>query len=197
MRNILLLFIKNPHPGYVKTRLARTVGDEEALRIYHILLDKTRKAAQALQAERWLYYSDFPDPDDNWPETDFLKKAQHGSDLGARMEAAFREAFDAGAAKVVIIGSDCPELSEEVLRAAFDHLDEKDFALGPTPDGGYYLLGMKQLESGIFHGIEWSTDSVRAKTLEQISLAGKTVAILPMLSDIDTEEDWRLYEKKH
>lgn len=195
MSDILLLFIKNPRAGYVKTRLARTVGDEEALRIYHLLLDKTRAAAQQVGAERWLYYSDFADRTDGWSEADFLKKVQTGGDLGTRMQAAFQEAFDAGAQKVAIIGSDCPELSGEVLQSAFEQLDKTDFVLGPTPDGGYYLLAMKQLEPAVFHGIEWSTDTVCTRTLEKIGLAGKTVALLPLLSDIDTEEDWRSYEK--
>ncbi len=197
MRNSLIIFIKNPRPGFVKTRLARTVGDAEALRIYHILLDKTRAAAQGVRAERRLYYSDFIDRDDRWPEPDFLKKVQQGNDLGERMEAAFRETFDAGAGKVVIIGSDCPQLSGELLQIAFDRLDDADFVLGPTPDGGYYLLGMKHLEPGVFHGIEWSTDTVCTRTLEKIAAAGSTCTLLPMLGDIDTEDDWRLYERNN
>ena len=197
MRNSLIIFIKNPRRGFVKTRLARTVGDAEALRIYHILLDKTRAAAQDVRAERRLYYSDFIDRDDRWPEPDFLKKVQQGNDLGERMEAAFRETFDAGAGKAVIVGSDCPQLSGELLQTAFDRLDEADFVLGPTPDGGYYLLGMKQLEPRVFHGIEWSTDSVCERTLEKIAATDSTCTLLPMLGDIDTEDDWRLYERNN
>lgn len=190
MNQTLLIFIRNPQLGKAKTRLARTLGDEEALRIYRILLEKTRMAALGVEAERWLFYSDFIDENDDWPEADFYKKTQTSGDLGERMEQAFRTAFEAGAEKVVIIGSDCPELTGEMLQMAFDKLDKADFVLGPVPDGGYYLLGMKQLESSAFHGIEWSAETVRARTLEKIQAAGKSCALLPALSDVDTEEDW-------
>lgn len=188
--NTLLIFIRNPQSGKVKTRLARTVGDTEALRIYQILLEKTRAAALGVQAERWLFYSDFINTNDDWPESDFSKKIQCRGDLGERMEQAFRKAFGAGAEKVIIIGSDCPELTGEMLQTAFDKLNEADFVLGPVPDGGYYLLGMKALEPPVFHGIEWSTETVLARTLEKIAAVGKACTLLPLLSDVDTEEDW-------
>lgn len=191
--SVLLLFIRNPRLGQVKTRLARTLGDVEALRIYLILLEKTRQAALGVQAERWLFYSDFIETGDEWPEAGFQKKVQAGNDLGERMENAFRTAFDAGAGKVVIIGSDCPGLHGALLQEAFDRLDDADFVLGPTPDGGYYLLGMKQMEASVFRGIVWSTDSVHTDTLKKIQAAGKTCFLLPELSDVDTEEDWRRY----
>ena len=110
-----------------------------------------------------------------------------------RMEAAFQEAFDAGANKVLIIGSDCPELSGEILEQAFELLDQHDFVLGPVPDGGYYLLGMRHLEPAVFRDIVWSTETVGAKTLEKIADLGKTVVLLPMLDDIDEAEDWKAY----
>lgn len=191
LMNTLLIFIRNPALGKVKTRLARTLGDVEALRIYRILLEKTRTATLGVTAERWLCYSDFTDLHDDWPNADFHKKTQHPGDLGERMEAAFREAFAAGAQRAVIIGSDCPDLTGTVLQQAFDALDGADFVLGPVPDGGYYLLGMKQLESSVFHDIAWSTETVREHTLQKIQAAGLTCALLPVLLDVDTEEDWR------
>jgi rSAM/selenodomain-associated transferase 1 len=191
MENTLLIFIRNPELGKVKTRLARTLGDPEALRIYHILLGKTRDAAMGCVADRVLFYSDFVDMQDAWPASFFHKRVQHSGDLGARMESAFQKAFHSGAEKAVIIGSDCPELTGEVLQQAFDLLDTADFVLGPVPDGGYYLLGMKALESSVFYDIEWSTETVREKTIEKIRAAGKTFSLLPMLSDVDTEADWR------
>ena len=187
--DFLLILIRNPQLGKVKTRLARTLGDVEALRIYNLLLDRTRRAAQDVAAERWLYYSDFIPEKDEWLESDFQKKIQYPGDLGERMESAFREAFATGAKKALIIGSDCPDLSGAILQQAFDALDHADFVIGPTPDGGYYLLGMKQLESSVFQEIEWSTETVRSKTLGKIHAAGFTCAELPVLSDVDTEED--------
>jgi rSAM/selenodomain-associated transferase 1 len=193
MPNTLLLFIRNPQLGKVKTRLARTVGDAEALRIYRFLLERTRAAALGVFAQRLLFYSDFMEENDGWPEADFVKKLQASGDLGQRMEQAFRTAFEEGAEKAVIIGSDCPELTGEMLQVAFDKLDEADFVLGPTPDGGYYLLGMKNLESSVFQDIEWSTEAVLEMTLEKIRQRKKNFALLSARSDIDTADDWLAY----
>lgn len=190
----LLIFIRNLQLGKVKTRLARTVGDADALRIYRILLEKTRGAALGVQAVRWLFYSDFIENNDEWPAADFIKKTQASGDLGARMEQAFRAAFEAGAKKVVIIGSDCPQLTGDILQKAFTALDKADFVLGPVPDGGYYLLGMSHLESTVFRGVDWSTELVRMQTLEKIQAAGKSCFLLPVLSDVDTEEDWLAFQ---
>lgn len=196
MSQTLLIFIRNPQFGKVKTRLASTVGEAEALRIYQILLEKTREVALGVSAQRLLFYSDFIEKNDDWPEAEFSKKMQTGGDLGQRMEQAFRTAFEAGARKAVIIGSDCPELTGKVLQTAFDLLENADFVLGPTRDGGYYLLGMKKLEPSVFHGIEWSTAAVRAKTLEKIEALGKTCALLPTLADVDTEADWLAFKRR-
>lgn len=194
MKSTLLIFIRNPQLGQVKTRLARTLGDAEALRIYHLLLEKTRMAVLDCPVERCLLYSDFVAENDVWTPESFQKMVQQPGDLGERMEAAFQMAFEAGSHKVAIIGSDCPELNGAVLQQAFELLDTADFVLGPVPDGGYYLLGMKAMEPSVFHHIEWSTETVRAKTLERIAALGKTCALLPVLMDVDTEEDWRAAE---
>ncbi|MEQ1745540.1 MAG: TIGR04282 family arsenosugar biosynthesis glycosyltransferase [Saprospiraceae bacterium] len=192
----LLVFIKNPILGKVKTRLARTVGDAEALRIYHILLEKTRTAALGTAARRWLFYSENIDPDDAWPETDFQKFVQQGDDLGTRMTDAFRQAFATGAGRVVIIGSDCPELPGAALNKAFALLKTHDFVLGPTPDGGYYLLGMRAFGPAVFENIAWSSESVRTATMQTIASLGKSCALLPEYSDVDTEADWAAVQGK-
>jgi hypothetical protein len=194
--NTLLIFIRNAQLGKVKTRLARTLGEEETLRIYLFLLGKTRQAALGIQAQRLLFYSDFIEKNDGWAEADFSKKIQTGGGLGERMEQAFRTTFEAGAQKAVIIGSDCPELTGEILKTAFESLGTADFVLGPTYDGGYYLLGMKALEPSLLRGIEWSTTTVRARTLEKIELLGKTCALLPTFADVDTEADWLNFQKR-
>ena len=181
--------------GTVKTRLARTVGDAEALRIYHVLLEKTRQAALGTTARRWLFYSDTVETGDAWPESDFEKMVQCPGDLGARMADAFRRAFAAGASRVVIIGSDCPGLTGQLIDDAFAELEHADFVLGPTLDGGYYLLGMTAYDPSVFDGIVWSTDSVCAATLEKIRATGKICALLPEQTDVDTEVDWRKFER--
>jgi len=193
MKNILLIFIRNPELGKVKTRLARTLGDVAALRIYHILLEKTRAAALGATAERHLYYTEAVAEQDDWSLELFQKRLQSPGDLGARMEAAFQNAFVEGADKVLIVGSDCPELSGEILNAAFEQLDTVDFVVGPVPDGGYYLLGMRAMEASVFRDIAWSTETVRARTLEKIAALGKSFALLPELVDIDEAADWAGY----
>ncbi|TNE56444.1 MAG: glycosyltransferase [Bacteroidetes bacterium] len=190
MSLILLIFIKNPRLGRVKTRLARTVGATRALQIYRQLLEHTRLAALAVQAERWVYYSEQVEAQDIWEDTVFRKFSQSGSDLGYRMASAFADAFRTGATRAVIIGSDCPELSGSFLESAFSALEEVDFVLGPAADGGYYLLGMNTPAPWIFEDIRWSTASVLAHTLKKIQAAGMTYTLLPELSDIDTEADW-------
>ena len=197
MNHALLIFVRHPERGKVKTRLARTLGDAEALRIYRLLLEKTREATLGVNAGRFLFYTDRIVETDEWPAAAFHKYVQADGDLGARMHAAFETAFAAGAAKAVIIGSDCPELDAGIIDRAFAALDAADFALGPTPDGGYYLLGMKKLEPALFTGIAWSTETVREKTLEKIRRLGCTATLLPELSDIDTEADWRAYLTRH
>ncbi len=196
MSLVLLIFIKNPRLCFVKTRLARTAGDAEALRIYRILLEKTRQASLEVNVQRWLFYSDFIETADEWSGTQFRKLLQNGADLGLRMENAFRLAFEAGAQKALIVGSDCPALSGDVLQQAFDALDTADFALGPTPDGGYYLLGMKELESSLFRDMAWSTETVLTETLKKIREAGRTFELLPELPDVDTEADWLQFTGK-
>ena len=195
MSSVLLIFIKNPRLGRVKTRLAQTVGDAEALRIYHLLLEKTRLAALAAPVQRWLFYSEKIERNDGWDAQYFFKKRQQGADLGVRMAAAFRQAFEAGATRAVIIGSDCPDVNGALLETAFAKLEQFDFVLGPSLDGGYYLLGMTAFDPVVFENIPWSTDTVQALTLERIQALGKTCFLLPELNDIDTAGDWKLFLK--
>lgn len=196
-KNIINIFIKNPRLGYVKTRLAATLGNEEALKIYHFLLDKTRAAVLQTDAKRWLWYSDTIAENDDWDNALFHKKVQKTGDLGARMYGAFQAAFAEGANKVIIVGSDCPELNGDLLHQALEALEQHDFVIGPTPDGGYYLLGMNQLHQEVFQDIAWSTDAVYPTTANIIKALGCTKFDLAPLSDIDNEADWVNYQSRH
>lgn len=187
----LLIFIKNPLSGKVKTRLAATIGEEKALRIYLQLLQITRNTTLQADCARYLFYSDFIDTTDDWLPEDFHKALQHGDDLGQRMYEAFRSLLE-HYTKAIIIGSDCPELGEEILNLAFNKLDESDIVLGPAVDGGYYLLGMKELTPELFEGIAWSTPEVMNQTLKKIKSIDKTVAFCPTLRDLDDEADWEM-----
>jgi hypothetical protein len=189
----LLLFIKNPRLGHVKTRLARTLGDAEALRIYRFLLDKTRETALRVDVERMLFYSEQIQHQDDWSPSQFDKFVQVEGDLGVRMCSAFETAFAKGANRALIVGSDCPELDPDTIRAAFEALHTHEVVVGPSADGGYYLLGMRRLWPALFEGIEWSTAAVLEQTLDKACQLGLSVFHLQTLLDIDEEKDWQTY----
>lgn len=191
----LLLFVRNPEKGKVKTRLAQDVGEDKALAIYLELLEITRNVAVATPANRLLFYTNFIPQHDDWPDALFQKHLQSAGDLGARMEAAFQLALETHQ-KAVIIGSDCPELSPAIIEQAFAQLDNCDAVFGPANDGGYYLLGLKAVIPEVFREMVWSTESVLSETLARLDAAGKRYALLPELSDVDHAEDWERYLQK-
>lgn len=188
----LIVFIKNPELGKVKTRLAKTVGNEKALAIYKALMGHTRDIALAVSTDRLLFYSQEIHPNDNWSTTNFKKHLQATGDLGTKMKAAFQQAF-LDHQKVVIIGSDCASLTPAIVKVAFQQLEKHAFVIGPALDGGYYLLGMNQYAPSVFEDIIWSTDSVLEDTKQRIKNLGMDYVLLPALSDIDYEEDWVKY----
>jgi rSAM/selenodomain-associated transferase 1 len=189
MKKVLLIFIKNPELGKVKTRLAKSVGNSEALQIYKKLLVRTLSVAKKTDVLKQVWYSSFVDYEDEISMNTFEKYLQTGSDLGERMSSAFQQAFKNGADRVVIIGSDCPDLNEKILENAFEQLENKDLVIGPSEDGGYYLLGMDQFYETLFRDVEWSTESVLESTIQKAVQMGLKIAKLPMLNDIDTIED--------
>lgn len=189
MRDALIIFVKNPMPGKVKTRLAATMGHEKALQVYHALLARIRQATELLPVAKYLFYSDFVDKNDEWSNVHFVKKRQHNGDLGERMGMAFEEVLQQHQ-RAVIVGSDVPGITPDILNKAFEQLADHDFTIGGTEDGGYYLLGMSSYEPAVFSGIEWSTPVVYAQTMEMMARIGKSCARLPVLPDIDYEEDW-------
>jgi uncharacterized protein len=194
--NVLIIFIKNARLGYVKTRLAATVGNEKALEIYQQLLAKTRAAALDSTAECSLWYSDTLVENDEWDSAFFNKKVQPAGDLGQRMSAAFRQEMEGGASKAVIIGSDCPDVNGAVIDQALQLLDHNDVVVGPTFDGGYYLLGMNRYLPDLFENVAWSTPEVLETTREKCITQGYSLALLPLLNDIDDEGDWDEYRNR-
>lgn len=187
-RNHLIIFVKNPLLGKVKTRLAAAIGDEKALEVYLQLLDITRSECLKTACTRNIFYSD-EITDDAWDNDHFNKFVQQGNDLGERMNNAFEQVFALGAKKAMIIGSDCPQLSSKLLEEAFSCLDEKDAIIGPATDGGYYLLGMKKPRPYLFENKEWSTDSVFASTISDFEANRISFHQLQELSDLDTIND--------
>jgi len=181
--------VKNPELGKVKTRLAKTIGDENALLIYQLLLEQTFQVTLPVLAEKKVYYSEYIQNIDQFNELVYDKHVQEGEELGEKMYNAFKDSFGEWAQKVIIIGSDCFELNSGIIEEAFKALEINDYVLGPADDGGYYLLGMKELNKSVFENKEWSTENVFLDTLLDIQSQGKTHYLLPTLSDVDTEED--------
>jgi len=188
-KNLLLIFIKNPKPGKVKTRLAETVGKDKAYQVYLDLLNYTISEAMKVDSARQVWYSFYIDREDKIDEDSFQKSVQSGKDLGEKMMNAFAQGFKDGYGKIVIIGSDCPEIAASIIEDAFEKLDAFDVVLGPSEDGGYYLLGMRQLIPELFSNIDWSTERVLQQTMVAIQQKKLTWHQLPVLNDIDTEED--------
>lgn len=189
--NLLLIFIKNPEPGKVKTRLASSIGDQKACQVYLKLLELTLASAKDLEVSRQVWYSSFIDQRDFIPEPEFEKKLQRGKDLGVRMSHAFRNGFDEGYRNIIIIGSDCPGVTPALLKRAFMELETHEVVVGPSADGGYYLLGMNHMHSELFRDISWSTEHVLGQTLKKADELSLNASFLPELNDIDTIEDLR------
>ncbi|HYF70110.1 MAG TPA: TIGR04282 family arsenosugar biosynthesis glycosyltransferase [Ohtaekwangia sp.] len=188
-KELLIVFAKNPVKGRVKTRLANTVGDDKALTIYAELLKHTHDVSIPLDCEKVIYYSDFIPADDNWKHSGFVQKLQLGSDLGQRMLNAFNESFQLGFNAICIIGTDCFDLSTNILNEAFNVLNTWDAVIGPAEDGGYYLLGLSKPCDDLFKNKSWSTEKVFQETIETMNDKNISFLLLPQLRDIDTEAD--------
>ena len=173
--------------GKCKTRLAAKVGDETALGIYKFLLDRTISFTKNLAVEKWVFYSESIWENDIWDPKYFQKKLQVGADLGERMLNAFKEGFNSGFEKIIIIGSDMYHLSQADMEEAFLRLNDHDYVIGPAEDGGYYLLGMKSLHEEVFHNKAWGTNTVLSDTLRDLE-AG-SIFMLPEKNDVDYYED--------
>jgi rSAM/selenodomain-associated transferase 1 len=186
---LLIIFVKNPLKGKVKTRLAKTIGEDKALLIYQELLMFTNKITAEVKSDKAVFYSDFIDQQDLWDSSIYKKHKQEGDNLGDRMYRAFEDGFSEGYQNIVIIGSDCLELSSDLIHEAFEKLREHDFVIGPASDGGYYLLGMKDLHRNLFENKAWSTSSVFEDTMKSIDTMNATCYTLPVLSDVDIEND--------
>lgn len=189
MRKLLIVFVKNAELGKIKTRLAVTIGNDRALNVYKALLQHTLAISRNLDCEKIVYYSDFIPNSDQWKESGFHQALQSGSNLGERMHNAFDAAFKSRFDAVVIIGSDCYELDAATLTHALISLDTYDAVIGPAFDGGYYLLGMKNLLKTLFIGKNWSSSTVFAETAADLAEMGLTTLNLEARNDIDDEQD--------
>jgi rSAM/selenodomain-associated transferase 1 len=186
-KNALIIFTRNPELGKCKTRLAATVGDQNALAIYKFLLAHTVKITRNLSADIYVYYSEQIRDTDIWDNSIYRKRQQHGENLGIRMHNAFTEVFNMGYTRAIIIGSDMYDMTTQDIEHAFTVLDKNDFVLGPAEDGGYYLLGMKTVKPSLFKNKTWGTETVLNKTLEDLKL--EKVGLLTEKNDVDYYKD--------
>lgn len=198
-KDALIVFVKAPIKGKVKTRLSPYLSDEEILRLYKSFLTMiTERCSRLRGADRFLGCT----PTEN---DDFLLSLadkygygcfkQRGRSLGQRIINAFKEYFNKGYKKVVIIGSDSPTIPLEYIRDAFNLLNRREFILGPCNDGGYYIVGARRPYEDIFKGIPWDTSDVLNKTLDRLNSRGIDYFLLPFWYDVDRIEDLRFYKR--
>lgn len=186
----LIIFQKNAVLGKVKSRLAATIGEKKALEIYKLLLLHTYREIEKLEGiDISIFYSDFIEEISFVQIKPVFTEIQIGEDLGEKMSNAFRFLFEKGYQKVIIIGTDCPEIKSTDIQDAFQSLEKNEVCIGPALDGGYYLLGMCRYYESLFQNIPWSSSEVTKMTLEILNLGQISFELLKTLRDIDTEED--------
>lgn len=188
----LILMTRYPVAGKVKTRLIPALGEEGAALLHRRMTERALETARKVGApiEIEVCYTDADvEPMRDWLGAGVLLREQHPGDLGQRMWRAFEGAFDEGAAPVVMIGADSPDLTAGLLAKAFARLGEYDLVLGPARDGGYYLIGLSRPIPELFEGVPWSSDAVLTQTLRIADELGLAVAGLDVLGDVDRPED--------
>ncbi len=192
--NHLLIFARVPKPGTNKTRLIPALGAEIATLVYRYLAERTLSRARQLGGETpYLATVCFTGGTVEEAQSEFgddlAYLEQFGSSLGDRMQHATLSAFDAGAKKVIVIGTDCPSLTSNDLKVAFEQLDMHDVVLGPALDGGYYLIGLNAYRSPLFEGVDWSTSLVFEQTMYKAHSLNLSVRTLESYPDVDYPED--------
>ncbi len=191
----VIVFLKAPKPGFVKTRLAKAVGAEKAAQIYHEMVDWINEKLLLPISNKGfqiLYYWDSQFQKEEYRELFTVPNAkdlpQCNGDLGSRLKFGF-EKFPGS--KVCAIGTDCIELTPKILEQTKSLLDSSDVVIGPAADGGYYLIAMKKFFPFLFDGISWSTSGVAKQTVEKLKEHQISYALLETLNDIDTIEDYK------
>jgi len=191
-----IVMVKAPRAGAVKTRLVPPLSESEAASLAESFARDTVEAARRVVPRVLVAYA----PADGrgalealFEDEGLLWFEQRGEDLGARIESAASHAFALGLGPVVLVGTDSPTLPASFVEAAVASLsnEESDVALGPTEDGGYYLVGLRRFFRGLFRGVEWSTPRVYLQTARNAQSAGLRVRELPRWYDVDTPEDLR------
>ncbi len=199
-KRCIVIFVRYPGKGAVKSRLAPVLGEDLVVSLYEAFV---RDLLATLERSGHPFRIAFT-PEER--EEDIFRCfgrhdgfPQAGADLGERMESAFHHCFSDGFGSVLLIGSDIPDLPQEIFAEAFAALDTHGAVIGPATDGGYYLIGFRKeaFVPAVFEEIAWSTGTVFAETMARLELAGGGVHRLPLWRDVDTPEDLRDLVRRH
>lgn len=188
MSNVIFVFAREPQAGMVKTRLRGALSDESRLGLYKAFLKDTLELTKSLKGITRILAFDAGCSRPEYLENigkGFIFYKQKGKDLGERMLDAFRHARKIGGTKILIVGTDSPNLPKRYIGHAFRLLEGNDVVLGPSADGGYYLIGLKRPSAAIFRGIKWGGGGVLGKTVSNARGLGKKTALLPEWYDVD------------
>ncbi|MBL4625886.1 MAG: TIGR04282 family arsenosugar biosynthesis glycosyltransferase [Flavobacteriales bacterium] len=185
-KQLIIVFVKNIKLGKVKTRLAKTIGDDGAFKVYKALVNLTEKATNTITVDKRIYFSDLV-VTTKWMNSQ--KEVQQGTNLGERMYNAFKKGFDDGYENIVLIGSDLPDISETIILQGLDTLKKTDVVFGPAEDGGYYLIGLTKAHEFIFKNKPWSQPNLLEITLNELKIHNLEYTLLEIMNDIDTFED--------
>lgn len=193
--NILIVFVKYPEPGKVKTRIALKFGAQKAAELYSLIAGSVIEEVSGSDKYETAIYFDPPESEDRirrWlRRNDVSYEPQSGGTIGERMSNAFDRVFSSGAEKAVLIGTDIPEITRETVTDAFRLLEYEDAVIGPAEDGGYYLLGLKKTAPLLFSGIEWGSETVLEQTIDRFRKLDLAYKSLDTLRDVDTAGDIR------
>lgn len=192
-KNTLIIFLKHPEPGKVKTRLAEVIGGQRAAEIYSSMAERIVTQLSACPEYRTvLQYHPAEKENEirDWLGTANSElRAQSGESLGDKLSNAFETVFSEDTERALVIGTDCIDIKVDHLKEAFSFLDDYDAVIGPARDGGYYLLGLRAYDSRIFGKIDWSTGLVLSQTIERLNSLSLSYIFLEELIDIDTASD--------
>lgn len=193
----LIIFVKAPRAGFVKTRLAALIGADTALETYQTLVEVLLHSLRSIPEVQLCFTpADAADEIAPWLRDGWTTASQADGGLGKRMHSAIADGL-CGARRVIIIGSDCPYVTPADIEKASEKLKDHDIVVGPANDGGYWLIGMNSAHPEVFEGINWSTESVLSETIDAAERAGCRLAKVRALSDIDTVPDLMRFHEWH
>lgn len=188
----IILLSKYPEEGKVKARLAESIGAERATQFYRICCDKCFKAVKRIGGiDKFLFINESKNKEKtrDWVGDEFKIKFKKGESLGDEMFNSFQTIFQKKYKKIVILGTDIPDLSTDIVIKAFVELEKKDIVIGPSKNGGYYLIGMNEPLKDIFKNINWSSSEVLSQTIDIIKEMNLTYKLLEELMNIDYYQD--------